>query len=105
MPRIRNIPKRSILDSVIGFIGWRHLTASGMKFGRQSRLHGPPSAYVQHCSRVTPRDRVAPRSGAKGNAIGFSHKVILRTQSEKAFIEIGNNVDMGGGAICANNEH
>ena len=40
------------------------------------------------------------RSRSRGNAIGVNHRIVFTTLSPEAYIEIGDNVGMSGGAIC-----
>jgi len=99
--RFFNMIERTIVGPIVQCIGQAYLSASGVHFGSCLRLYGLPAAYLHQNSKIMLGDHVTLRSRSKGNAIGVNHHVILRTQSEDAFIQIGNRVGMSGGAICA----
>ncbi len=99
--RAYNKLERSFFEPIIQYFGKIYLTATGVTFGKKLRLYGLPSAFLHRKSSIVLGDNVTLRSRSKGNAIGVNHEVILRTQSETAFIKIGNRVGISGGAICA----
>lgn len=82
-------------------IGKLYLKAAGVSFGQGVRLFGLPIISIYPKSQIIIGDNVSLRSSSRGNAIGVNHKVVLRTQSEGALIQIGSRVGMSGGAICA----
>lgn len=101
--RIYNKFERLLIEPFVQYIGKIYLIATGVKFGKRLKLYGLPSAFPYRNSTIVLGNQVTLRSRSKGNAIGVNHEVILRTQSENAFIKIGNRVGISGGAICARN--
>lgn len=78
-----------------------YVRAMGMHLGKDVIFFSMPFCSITPGSRVSIGNNCTIRSHYKGNAIGVNHKVIIRTISKDALIDIGNNVGMSGVSICA----
>jgi acetyltransferase-like isoleucine patch superfamily enzyme len=77
------------------------LRAQGIEMGAGVRLLGWPIITRAESSRIQigARSRLVSRSDR--TALGVNHPVVLRTLLPGALIEIGDNVGISGGSICA----
>lgn len=90
-----------IIRDICTLIATIYLKSSGVELAKNVIFFGLPFVSVYIGSKISIGDNVVLRSNYKGNAIGINHKIILRTQSSAAIIDIGNNSGISGGAICA----
>ena len=77
------------------------LRSAGVIIGNNVKCYGMPSLTLYKGSTVIVGDNVTLRSRCRGNAIGINHAIVFTTLSAEARIEIGENVGVSGGAICA----
>lgn len=91
----------SIWDVIVNIVLCYLLRSAGVVVGRNVKCIGMPSLSLWKGSRVSIGDNSTLRSISRGNAIGINHSVVFTTLSSKAIIEVGRNVGMSGGAVCA----
>jgi len=92
---------RYFVKNVCTYFAKIYCKSKGIQLGENVIFYGLLFANVYQGSRIKFGDNTVFRSDYKGNAIGINHRIILRTQSSSAVIEIGNGSGMSGGAICA----
>jgi acetyltransferase-like isoleucine patch superfamily enzyme len=77
------------------------LTAGSVSVGDKTRFLGMPCIAVTPGSTVALGSRCCLISRSSLTALGANHACTLRTLSPGALIEIGDDVGMSGGSICA----
>ncbi|PKN94276.1 MAG: hypothetical protein CVU44_06910 [Chloroflexi bacterium HGW-Chloroflexi-6] len=73
----------------------------GVEFGKDLSLAGIPIISKFPGSKISIGNRVVLCSSSIATALGVNHPVVLRTLTKKAIIEIGDDVGISGGSICA----
>lgn len=90
------------LISIVSFaFGIPAMWLCGVESGKQLALAGLPIISKFEKSQIIIGDRVVLCSISVSTALGVNHPVILRTLTNRAKIEIGNDVGISGGSICA----
>lgn len=79
----------------------RRLSRAGVVLGRQVRFHGQPIVELAPGSTIRIGDRAVLTSRSAHTALGVAHPVVLRTLFPDATIDIGQDVGISGGSICA----
>jgi acetyltransferase-like isoleucine patch superfamily enzyme len=79
----------------------KRLAFLGVKFGKNCTFYGMPIVDMYPGSSIRIGDGVVLCSHSKFTALGVNHPVILKTLSENAHINIGNNTGISGGSICS----
>jgi acetyltransferase-like isoleucine patch superfamily enzyme len=78
-----------------------HLRMQGVRFGQRLVLYGRPLVSMVPTSHIIIGNRVVLCSQSRYTALGVNHPVVLRTLKSNARIEIGDDVGISGGTICA----
>lgn len=73
----------------------------GVRWGQKWRVLGCPIIQHYRGSRINIGYGLVLRSFAASNPLGPYHPVILSTRSREAVLQIGNEVGITGGTICA----
>jgi len=81
--------------------GYPILRLCGVAFGKELSLAGLPIISKFPGSTISIGSRVVLCSSSIATALGVNHPAILRTLTKNATIEIGDDVGMSGGSICA----
>lgn len=84
-----------------GLIGIPMLRLMGVHLGKNIKLLGLPIVVRFLGSQIVVGNRVILCSLSGATALGVNHPVILRTLAPHAVIEIGDDVGISGGSICA----
>ena len=79
----------------------RRLRKLGVDVDDEARFVGTPLVFVASSSTIRIGARAMIVSTTARTAIGLHHPVVLRTVHADAIIEIGDDVGMSGGTICA----
>lgn len=77
---------------------------NGIPWGRGWRIYGTPIIQRHRRSRMTFGPGLQLRSWLYSNPLAPNHPVVLATWQEGAILEVGANLAMTGGAICAAQE-
>ncbi len=91
----------TVWDVISNTVARYLLRSAGVMVGNNVKCYGMPSLTLHKGSTVIIGDNVTLRSRCRGNAIGINHAIVFTTLSEEARIEIGKDVGVSGGAICA----
>lgn len=78
-----------------------YLKLNGVEVGESTKWYGFPRIFRHRNSRIIIGDRVEVRSWTFSNPLGVNHPLILTTWNEDAVINIGKDVGITGGIICA----
>lgn len=81
--------------------GVRRLRQLGAEVGEGLTLYGLPLVTRAPASSIRLGRQVALCSVSRDTALGVAHPVILRTLQPGAVLEIGDDVGMSGGSVCA----
>lgn len=73
----------------------------GVEVGHRLQVIGFPIISRAEGSRIRIGDRAMLISWADTTALGVNHPVVLRTLRKSAEIQIGNDVGISGGTLCA----
>ena len=79
----------------------RQLLARGVQIGEGTRFHGRPLVELAEDSVLRLGAGVVLTSWSTHTALGVNHPVVIRTLRRGAVIEIGDDVGISGGSICA----
>ena len=79
----------------------RQLLARGVQIGEGTRFHGRPLVELAEDSLLRLGAGVVLTSWSTHTALGVNHPVVIRTLRPGAVIEIGDDVGISGGSICA----
>jgi acetyltransferase-like isoleucine patch superfamily enzyme len=79
----------------------RSLARQGVELGEHVILHGRPLVSLAPGSTIRLGDRAVLTSRSTHTALGVSHPVVLRALLPGARIDIGEDVGISGGSICA----
>lgn len=77
------------------------LRHQGVELGSAPRFLGRPVVSVAGASTLTVGDNFTAISRSRSTALGAAHPLVLRTLRPGARLEIGSDVGISGGAICA----
>lgn len=78
-----------------------YIALCGIQWRRRWRIYGRPVIQRQRGSRIAIGEGLQMRNWLASNPLGVDHACILATRSGTASIEIGRDVSISGGAICA----
>ncbi len=78
-----------------------YLKLNGVEVGQGTKWYGFPKIIRHRNSRIIIGDRVEVRSWTYSNPLGVNHPLILTTWKTDAVINIGKDVGITGGIICA----
>lgn len=78
-----------------------YLKATGVQIGKYARFYGKCLVYRHKNSVISIGDHFENRNWWDSNPLGVDHPTIFTTWGEKSRIQIGNNVGITGGSICA----
>lgn len=92
---------RGGLDRVLSAAAAAHFRRAGGELGEGSRFFGRPVVAVAPSSTLRVGDRFLAISRSRDTALGVSHPMVLRTLGPGARLEIGSDVGISGGSICA----
>lgn len=81
-----------------------YLKLNGVEVGENTKWYGFPKILRHRDSRIIIGDRVEVRSWTFSNPLGVNHPLILTTWKSGAVINIGKDVGITGGIICAAKE-
>lgn len=98
-----------LIDALIAKLatGWSRfvvplrLRRPGLSLGRAVTFYGTPIISVAPESSIRVGERVVLCSDSRFTALGVSRRVVLRTLSPGAIVEIGSDTGISGGVICA----
>lgn len=77
------------------------LRRTGVRVGAAPRFFGRPVVSVVPGSTLRLGDRFCGISRSRDTALGVAHPLVLRTLLPDAVLEIGADVGISGGSICA----
>ena len=72
-----------------------------VKFGKNLNLVGVPVIFKKKGSELNIGENCTIKSSFLSNLVGLNHRTIIVTRTEKAKINIGNNVGISGATIYA----
>lgn len=93
--------RQRMAGRVVTGVGPLLLRRAGVQVGDDIVLYGLPVVDVAPGSSIRLGQRVTLTSWTTHTALGVDHPVVLRTLMPSAQIEIGDDVGISGGAICA----
>jgi acetyltransferase-like isoleucine patch superfamily enzyme len=79
----------------------RRLVRLGVELGEGVRFHGTPIVELAPGSSLRIGRSSVLTSRSSHTALGVAHPVVIRTLRASATIEIGDDVGISGGSICA----
>jgi acetyltransferase-like isoleucine patch superfamily enzyme len=88
-------------DRVGNELARRRLVRLGVELGDGVRFHGQPIVELADFSSIRIGPSTVLTSRSTHTALGVAHPVVLRTLLPSAQIEIGEDVGISGGSICA----
>lgn len=96
LPSIVGVARRTESALIAGTLRRR-----GVVLGRGARFLGWPVVSVADGSTVAIGQRFVAASRSSLTALGVSHPTVLRTLRPGAVLEVGDDVGISGGSICA----
>lgn len=95
------VTARGVLDRSASAAIATLLRRRGVHVGLDPRFLGRPVVSVVPGSALRIGDRLMAISRSTSTALGVAHPVVLRTLRPGARLDIGNDVGISGGSICA----
>lgn len=92
---------RGAVDRAGSAVIGRHLHRAGVRLGAAPRFFGLPVVTVTPGSVLRLGDRFCGISRSRDTALGVAHPLVLRTLRPGAVLDIGADVGISGGSICA----
>jgi acetyltransferase-like isoleucine patch superfamily enzyme len=95
------LPARGVVDRLESAVIAALLRQRGMALGTTPCFLGRPLVSIAPESLLAVGDRFTAISRSRRTALGVAHPLVLRTMRAGARLEIGADVGISGGSICA----